>query len=79
MKVQVKLFVELERYQPPGARDGSAEVELPAGATVGDLLASLRIPPSGEHIVLLNGRHCRPEVPLEEGQVVSIFPPVAGG
>ena len=44
MEVEVRLFANLADYGPPGAPGGAARVELPDGATVGDLLRRLRIP-----------------------------------
>ncbi len=80
MKVTVKLFATLRKYLPPDATGGKAEVELPDGATVRQLVERLGIPQSAARLVMVDGEHC-PELdtPLQDGQTVSIFPPVAGG
>jgi sulfur carrier protein ThiS len=62
-----------------------AKVELDAGASLLDLIESLEIPDRMSQMVLVNGqqakrdRESRAGHALEEGDVVAIFPPVAGG
>ena len=50
-----------------------------AGATVVDLLRALGIPDEMPRIVLVNGHDAGDEQPLASGDVVSAFPPLAGG
>lgn len=60
-------------------------VDLPEGATVSDLVASLRerdaafasLPP--EPAVAVNRSYARPDAPLSDGDEVAFLPPVAGG
>jgi sulfur carrier protein ThiS len=78
MTVHVKLFSRFRRRLPKEAR-GEADVELPQGATVAQLLQHLDI--SGRvHLVSVNGE---PEPDRErvlcEGDSVRIFPFVVGG
>ena len=76
--VEIRLFGNLRNYLPSG--DGpSAPVEIAQSATVGELLDQLKIPPEDPKIILLNGVHAKREALLEEGDRVSVFPPVAGG
>jgi len=49
------------------------------GTTVDDLLDKLSIPPRVTNIVMINGVHKDRKTELEEGDVVSVFPPIAGG
>jgi len=77
--VEVRLFANLAGYGPPGAREGAARVELPAGATLHDLLRRLRIPDELPRLLLLNGHDVEPTVRLSPGDVVSVLPPLVGG
>jgi molybdopterin converting factor small subunit len=77
MRIQVKLFAGLRDLLPEGQSPFPAEV--PEGATVADALRSLRVPEEKPKILLVNGRHAMPDYALQEGDVLSVFPPVAGG
>jgi len=84
MTVQVKLFAGL-RDRFPASQRGRAELTFGAGATLSDLLARLAIPPKQAQMVLVNGTQVpraagvRESRVLKEGDVVAVFPPVAGG
>lgn len=80
MSIEIRLFATLRAYLPPGSNKGSARLELPAGATVSDALASLRIPAATASLVLVDGRFEEDrQRRLGEGCVLSVFPAVAGG
>lgn len=55
--------------------------EVPAedACTAGDLLRRFDIPAEEVSILLINGFHSKPEDPVKDGDVVSLFPPVGGG
>ena len=78
MEVEVHLFANLADYWPPGAREG-ARVELPAGATLHDLLRRLRIPDELPCLLLVNGHDVAPSARLSPGDVVAVLPPLVGG
>ncbi len=80
MRVTLRLFATLRQYLPPGEREETV-VDLPDGAPVQELIGRFRLPPPLTQLVLVNGvnvgrDHTRV---LVDGDVVSIFPPVAGG
>ncbi len=79
MQVEVQLHATLTTFLPPGSRDGIARVELGEGATVGDLIRHLAIPAELSRIVLVNGHDVEDEAALHAGDVVDVFPPLAGG
>jgi molybdopterin converting factor small subunit len=80
MIIEIRLFANLRKYLPAGATGGSTKMELPDGATLGDLIEKLAIPSPLAQLVMVDGQHeQRRERVLADGQVVSIFPPVAGG
>jgi molybdopterin converting factor small subunit len=92
MKVQVQVFSYLRDYLPPGSSPrGELEVELPEGSTLKDLFIDLGIDqrlgrdifssPLGNifqvmvnHVAVDDFDH-----PLAEGDIVVMFPPMAGG
>ena len=79
MRVEVRLFATLARYLPPDQREGSAVVEIPDGSTVADVAHALGIPGTASRIVLVNDREADEDQPLRTGDVITLFPPLAGG
>ena len=82
MTVQVRLFGEFRSHLPPGSTGGQGKVELPEGATVFTLVERLGLPYEAEEGVLavaVNDEVTDLKAPLSEGDVVSMFPPLAGG
>jgi thiamine biosynthesis protein ThiS len=83
MRVNVKLFALLSAYLPPGARANAAEVEVAEGASAGDVIRQLNLPPEQCHLVLINGHFVPPgeraRHRLSENDALAIWPPVAGG
>ena len=79
MQVAVRLFATLERYLPPGSRDGVAILDVPEGATASDVARRLGIPAGFERVLLINGREATPERTLAPGDVLDLYPPLAGG
>ena len=82
MTVQVRLFGEFREHLPEGSVGGRAKVELPEGATVFTLVEQLGLPYEAEEGVLVaavNDEVADLRAPLADGDVVSMFPPLAGG
>jgi molybdopterin converting factor small subunit len=79
VRIEVRLFANLAAFLPPHGRDGVAELELPDGSTVADVTRQLGIPPDLARVVLVNGHDAGSEAGLSLGDVVTIFPPLAGG
>ncbi len=72
--INVKIFATL--------RDGREKsYNLPAEEfhSALDIMNYLAIEPEEVAILLVNGFHCTPEDPLKDGDMVSLFPPCAGG
>jgi molybdopterin converting factor small subunit len=75
MKITLKLFATLTDYLPPDARRSNlVEIEVsPASSILHKLV----------HLVLVNGHYINPEDratrTLLEGDVLAIWPPIAGG
>ncbi len=79
MKIEVKLYANFREYLPSGSDAVTCHLEIKEGARVGEVLQRLKIPDSEPLIALVNGLHKGPEEVLNPGDVLSVFPPVAGG
>jgi len=79
MQIEVKLFATLRDYLPKGSGRFSCKMEVDDQTQVRDILTRLNIPEEMPKIILVNGVHGKKEQVLKEGDVLSIFPPVAGG
>jgi molybdopterin converting factor small subunit len=79
MRVTVKLYATLAHYGHSRRAGTPAEVELPAEATLQDLIAQLNIPLEETRITFVNGIIQEPGWKLSEGDAVGIFPPIGGG
>lgn len=87
MQVQLRLFASLRDILPgdPVEHRGRTRLDLPANTTVQQLLDQLEIEPRMAQMLLVNGLQIarkaseRAEVTLSDGDVVSVFPPLAGG
>ncbi len=80
MRLTVRLFAGLRER----AGTDRLDVELPGGATVGDLLAAMADTPVGalaprSCVVAVNRAYAAPEDPIAEGDEVALVPPVSGG
>lgn len=79
MLVKVKLNASLRRFLPAGTAGNVAEVELPDGATVDDVITSLGIPDGHARMAVSDNEQLEPTTQLRDGQEVALFPPLAGG
>lgn len=83
MRLTVKLYATLGDYLPAGSRSNRAEVEVAPGSSVADALAPFALPERLTHLVLVNGVFVPPgeraTTPLNEGDTLAVWPPIAGG
>lgn len=80
MIVEVKVFASLRHYIP--ASDNRLEDNkwnISEGASVGQVLEMLNIPEEEARIFLINGRKVEKTKVLSEGDLLHIFPQMAGG
>lgn len=84
MRVTFKLYAMLSDYLPDAARrTNSLALDVPSGRTVGQVIDEFNLPPKLVHLVLVNGNYIQPDDragrALAEGDVLAIWPPIAGG
>ena len=83
MQIKIEFYASLMQYLPPGKSRFRREVSVDDGLRLNKLIEKFHIPAEMAHIVLVNGLFVnadkRRDRELVEGDVVSIWPPVAGG
>jgi len=84
MNITFKLFATLTDYLPVTSRRSNiVELDVAPDATISQIIEPFGLPPKLVHLVLVNGRYIEPELrlstTLSEGDVLAIWPPIAGG
>lgn len=84
MNITFKLFATLTDYLPPHARgDNQLTLDVEAEASIAQIIAPYGLPPKLVHLVLVNGVFVPPAEratrTLADGDVLAIWPPIAGG
>lgn len=72
--IEVRVFATLRQ-----GRDKVTMMEPDGIACAEDILKKLGIPAEEVSILLINGFHRKPESPVQDGDIVALFPPVGGG
>ncbi|MCU0931933.1 MAG: MoaD/ThiS family protein [Serpentinimonas sp.] len=83
MEITFKLFATLGDYLPPEAKFNQIALQVKENTTVQAVIDPFNLPPKLVHLVLLNGQYVNPEdratKVLKEGDVLAVWPPIAGG
>ncbi|MBU0654099.1 MAG: MoaD/ThiS family protein [Gammaproteobacteria bacterium] len=84
MNITLKLYANLSGLLPARAQRNAAEVEVADNASLNTVIDQFKVPRESAHLVLLNGVfvcHEDRDRPgrLQAGDVLAIWPPVAGG
>jgi sulfur carrier protein ThiS len=84
IRVTLKLYATLTGYLPESARrDNLVRLDVDESATIASLIEPLGIPPRLVHLVLVNGVYVPPAErtgrAFHDGDVLAIWPPIAGG
>lgn len=72
--IEVRLFATFR-----DGRDKMLFLDAKNYSTAADILAYLHIPQEEVAILLINGRHSKPDHPVKDEDVLALFPPVGGG
>ena len=79
MNVTLKLFADLRKFLPEGSDGQSCVLEIDGHTTVDHLLKRMKISDQIPMIILVNYTHAKKDQILANGDVLSVFPPIAGG
>jgi sulfur-carrier protein len=84
MNITLKLFASLTDYLPVESKyTNIVALNVPTGTTIGNVIEQHNLPEKWVHLVLVNGVYIYPdkraEYTLVEGDVLAIWPPIAGG
>lgn len=83
MQIQFKLYASLGEYLPAGAFQNAIDIDVDTNISLNGLMDLYSVPRELAHLVLVNGVfQCdadRNQPMLKDGDVVAIWPPVAGG
>ncbi|MEZ5453733.1 MAG: MoaD/ThiS family protein [Thiothrix sp.] len=84
MNITLKLYANLSHLLPAHAQYNAAQVSVADNASLNMVIDQFRVPRESAHLVLLNGVfvcHEDRDQPgrLKAGDVLAIWPPVAGG
>ena len=84
MNITFKLFATLTDYLPAEARrSNQVTLDVAQDTPISQIIEPYGIPPKLVHLVLVNGKYIQPEgrdtTTWAEGDVLAIWPPVAGG
>ena len=76
ISVVVKFFADFRKYGPE-----KAEINIPMGSKIQYLLEKYKIPSTKQNIIILvNGLpHKKADDKIKNGDIIAIFPPIAGG
>jgi molybdopterin converting factor small subunit len=76
ISITIKFFADLRKYGPK-----KDDINLPEGSSIQKILEKYKIPTTNRNIIILvNGTpHKTRNYIIKEGDVIAIFPPIAGG
>jgi molybdopterin synthase sulfur carrier subunit len=84
MQVTFKLYASLTQYLPAEARrSNQVSLEVADGTPIAEIIEPFGLPEKLVHLVLVNGVYVPPDQRLSfvprDGDVLAIWPPIAGG
>ncbi|RVT49789.1 sulfur carrier protein ThiS [Rubrivivax albus] len=84
MQITFKLYASLGEHLPADRRQGNQmALEVAPGASIAQIIEPFNLPMKLVHLVLVNGVYVPPEEratrTLVDGDVLAIWPPIAGG
>ncbi len=79
----LKLYASLSEFLPAGSVKNEAEIDVGEGDSIARIIERYDLPERLVHLVVIDGVYVEPEDRpvriLNPGEVLAIWPPVAGG
>lgn len=83
MEITLKLYAGLTQYLPEHSVKHAVQLDISSSETAFSILEQFKVPKESAHLVLLNGVYLEPEErtkpTFNEGDILAVWPPVAGG
>ncbi|MBI9045863.1 MAG: MoaD/ThiS family protein [Anaerolineaceae bacterium] len=79
MKITLKFLANYRQYLPPEAIGGQYDMEIETGLHALEIVAQFGVPTDENSVILVNGRTPKQEDILQDGDIVFVFPAMAGG
>jgi molybdopterin converting factor small subunit len=83
MKITLKLYATLGEYLPPGQQHNAVDIDIDDETSIAEIIERFHLPEKLVHLVLVNGVYIAPAARagrmLRDGDVLAMWPPVAGG
>jgi molybdopterin converting factor small subunit len=77
--ITLKLLGPFRSCADVSAKDGVQQLEIAPEVRLSEALLAARLPADVPRVVLLNGAQRSDDPLLQDGDTVTIFPPIAGG
>ncbi len=83
VNITLKMYASLAKHLPPDAERNMVAIEIDEQASIHDVIDRFNVPRESAHLVLINGVYVPPEErdqpAFTAGDVLAVWPPVAGG
>jgi molybdopterin synthase sulfur carrier subunit len=79
MNVEIRLYATFRDFLPQGSSTFSMTRSLDKEMTIAEMVKELGLPEDIPKIVIVNGSHAEFDYVLKDGDILSVFPPLAGG
>jgi molybdopterin synthase sulfur carrier subunit len=79
MNISLKLIATYRKFLPEGTPGNTIKLEITPGTKVEVLVSTFGIPVDDTSVIVVNGQTPVDGQELEDGDVVSVFPALAGG
>jgi molybdopterin converting factor small subunit len=84
MQITFKLYATLQHLLPADAKNNAIVIDVPEQATLHEVIDRFNVAHKDAHLVLINGRYIGFDERddkglLTDGDVLAVWPPVAGG
>jgi len=79
LKIRIRLYGTLGNHLPGHDPLNGMQIEVPEDTTTGDLIGYLDIPLKKVGIISVDGNLVKKTQPLQNGNMVRVYRPIAGG